>query len=233
MPEFTLSFPADRLFSHALRILDDASGRYGRPFDWTFGGGTVLALRHAHRFSKDIDVFVPDPQYLGYLSPRLSDAAAQGDPDYEEEAEFIKLRYPEGEVDFVVGTCLTMPGSETAIVDRREVQLETDLEIVAKKLYFRGNQFKARDLFDLAMLLEKDAKASEALSHWADRHRCALRIRMTSNQSHLRRGFEAIDARQYRTTFEDALGRVSNFLARPSPPTSVYASTTIRANPGK
>ncbi|MCZ7560312.1 MAG: nucleotidyl transferase AbiEii/AbiGii toxin family protein [Burkholderiaceae bacterium] len=28
-----------------------------------FRGGTVLALRHAHRFSKDIDIFVRDPQY--------------------------------------------------------------------------------------------------------------------------------------------------------------------------
>lgn len=33
------------------------------PF-WTFGGGTVLMLRYRHRVSKDIDIFVPDPQYL-------------------------------------------------------------------------------------------------------------------------------------------------------------------------
>jgi len=39
---------------------------------WTFGGGTVLMLRLAHRQSKDIDLFVPDPQYLGYVNPRLS-----------------------------------------------------------------------------------------------------------------------------------------------------------------
>jgi hypothetical protein len=30
---------------------------------WTFGGGTVLMLGFDHRFSKDIDLFVPDPQY--------------------------------------------------------------------------------------------------------------------------------------------------------------------------
>jgi hypothetical protein len=214
MPTFKLAFPADRLFAHALRILDDASERYGSHFPWTFGGGTVLALRHQHRFSKDIDIFVPDPQYLGYLSPRLSDAAAKGDPDYEEGAEFIKLRYPEGEVDFVAGTCLTMPGVEAAVVNGRAVQLETDLEIVAKKPYFRGPQLKARDLFDLAMLLEKDASVTRALSHWADRHRAAIRSRIDSDQAGMRPGFEAIDAREYSTTFEEALARVRNFLDR-------------------
>ena len=29
-----------------------------QPF-WTFGGGTVLMLRYRHRFSKDVDIFVP------------------------------------------------------------------------------------------------------------------------------------------------------------------------------
>jgi len=102
MRTFRLEFPSDVLFERMLRIVDDAGTRYGRAFPWSFGGGTVLALRHGHRFSKDIDIFVPDPQYLGYLSPRLSDVAASDDPDYEEGAEFLKLRYREGEIDFVV-----------------------------------------------------------------------------------------------------------------------------------
>jgi hypothetical protein len=74
---------------------------------WTFGGGTVLMLRIAHRQSKDIDLFVPDPQYLGYVNPRLSDAAESISTDYEETAEYIKLFLPEGEIDVVVGSSLT------------------------------------------------------------------------------------------------------------------------------
>ena len=64
------------LLLHALRIIDDIK-KHGTidPF-WTFGGGTVLMLRYQHRMSKDIDIFVPDPQYLGFLTPRLSDVAA-------------------------------------------------------------------------------------------------------------------------------------------------------------
>jgi hypothetical protein len=33
-------------------------------------------FRYQHRLSKDIDIFVPDPQYLGFVTPRLSDVAA-------------------------------------------------------------------------------------------------------------------------------------------------------------
>lgn len=44
-------------------------------------------LRIAHRQSKDIDLFVPDPQYLGFVNPRLSDVAESITADYEEAAE--------------------------------------------------------------------------------------------------------------------------------------------------
>ena len=75
--------------------------------DWSFGGGTVLMRRHNHRFSKDIDIFIPDPQYLAYLTPRLNEIAESLTADYLEEAESLKLRFPEGEIDFVASAALT------------------------------------------------------------------------------------------------------------------------------
>ena len=68
--------PWEKLLPRALTLIDEIS-RYGGikdPF-WTLGGGTVLMFRHHHRLSKDIDIFVPDPQYLGFVTPRLSDTA--------------------------------------------------------------------------------------------------------------------------------------------------------------
>lgn len=59
-------------------------------------------LRHGHRVSKDVDIFVPDPQYLGYVNPRISDAASDITPHYEEHAGLVKLVLPDGEIDFVV-----------------------------------------------------------------------------------------------------------------------------------
>lgn len=65
----------ETLFANALTVIGEIA-RHGRadPF-WTFGGGTVLMLRYGHRFSKDIDIFVPDPQSLGFVTPRLSEVA--------------------------------------------------------------------------------------------------------------------------------------------------------------
>lgn len=58
------------LLPHALSIIEDIR-RYATPDPfWTLGGGTVLMFRYQHRLSKDIDIFVPDPQYLGYVTPR-------------------------------------------------------------------------------------------------------------------------------------------------------------------
>jgi hypothetical protein len=218
MVSYVLQFPSDRLFGHMLRILDDASRRYGRPFTWTFGGGTVLALRHQHRFSKDIDVFVPDPQYLGYLTPRLSDVAAEGEPDYEEGAEFVKIRYPEGEVDFVVGGLLTDPGTELALVQGIPVKLETDIEIIAKKLHFRGDRFKARDLFDLAMLIERSPEHLTELSPWTQRHRQSLIHQLTNHLENLRPSFDAIDSRGYKPQLELATTLAIQFLAASTSP---------------
>jgi predicted nucleotidyltransferase component of viral defense system len=116
---------------------------------WTFGGGTVLMLRISHRQSKDIDLFVPDPQYLGYVNPRLSDAAESISTDYEEAAEYIKLFLPEGESDVVVGTPLTQIPFGTIDYQGRMIREETSAEIIAKKMWHRGHRARGRDLFDL------------------------------------------------------------------------------------
>src|ERR1035438_8204444 len=94
------------LFRRALLVLDGAI-EAGMPDDWSFGGGTVLMLKYHHRFSKDVDIFVPDPQCLGFLSPRLNDIAEKVTRGYDEQTNSLKLYYKEGEVDFVVETPLT------------------------------------------------------------------------------------------------------------------------------
>ena len=176
-----------------------------------------MALRHRHRFSRDIDIFLPNPQYLGYVSPRLSDAAALDDPDYEESAEFVKIRYPEGEVDFVAGPRLTEPGAVDAVIDGRTVRLETDVEIVAKKLYFRGDRLKPRDLFDLALLLERCPGDRVLLGPWATRHRTAMLSVLDGSADRLRIGFEAINTDQYQPSFDDALAAAQSFLRAVAP----------------
>jgi hypothetical protein len=55
--------PWRSLFASALTLTDHLATVIDAP-RWTFGGGTVLMLRLRHRHSQDIDLVVPDPQYL-------------------------------------------------------------------------------------------------------------------------------------------------------------------------
>ena len=74
----------ERLFQHALSIIDAAVAAGATQDGWSFGGGTVLMRRHRHRISKDVDIFVPDAQWLGYLTPRLNVRAESLASDYLE-----------------------------------------------------------------------------------------------------------------------------------------------------
>lgn len=115
-----------------------------------------------HRESKDIDIFVTDPYAIGSLSPRLNGTTEALTGDYSEMSNFLKLRFPEGEVDFIVAARLVedVPFVER-VVRGRTVNVETPIEIVAKKCFYRADHFTARDIFDLAVLIHDEPEAVE------------------------------------------------------------------------
>jgi hypothetical protein len=118
--------------------------------EWSFGGGTALALFLGHRESADVDIFLTDAQYLTFLTPRLNRVAASMTADYVEAAGFLKLKLPGGEVDFIIAPYLTPnPRLMTDVVGKR-VYVETPEEIVLKKLFYRTETFKIRDVVDAA-----------------------------------------------------------------------------------
>jgi hypothetical protein len=116
---------------------------------WSLGGGTALMLNFQHRYSKDIDIFFTDPQYLAFLSPRLNDGTDDSIDDYIEQANFIKLHFPEGEVDFISARPIT---SYTPCILQQlpDIMTEHPVEIIAKKIIYRSESFKPRDVFDLS-----------------------------------------------------------------------------------
>jgi len=200
------------LLAHAFTLVDEIA-RHGisHPF-WTFGGGTVLMLRHGHRLSKDIDIFVPDPQYLGYVSPRLSDAAEQVSVDYVEGPGYVKLLRPEGEIDFVASPNLTAQPYEEWTLLGRTVKVETAAEIVAKKLWHRGDRATARDLFDLSLVIEREPDALQTAAPYLVRHRDAFLAQLRQRRAVLSAQFEAIDALGYQPPYDEAVDRASGFL---------------------
>jgi len=181
------------LFPHALKLMAHLEAQFSQVF-WTFGGGTVLMLRIGHRQSKDIDLFLPDPQYLGYVNPRLSEVAEQISRDYEEGAEFIKLYLPEGEIDLVVGTALTDQPFDMVEHAGRTIRVETCAEIIAKKIWHRGDQAKARDLYDLCAVAEAEPSAIARATPFFARHGAAFLKRLEERSELMEAEFQAIDA---------------------------------------
>ena len=200
------------LLAHAFTLVDEIAQRgISAPF-WTFGGGTVLMLRHGHRLSKDIDIFVPDPQYLGFVSPRLSDAAERVSVDYVEGPGYVKLLRPEGEIDFVASPNLTAQPYDEWTLLGRTIKVETAAEIVAKKLWHRGDRATARDLFDLSLVIEREPDALATAAPYLVRHRDAFLMQIEQRRAVLSAQFEAIDALGYRPRYDEAVDRASRFL---------------------
>ena len=198
----------ETLFQRALTLIDSVSAASVTLDDWSFGGGTVLMRRYRHRVSKDIDIFVPEPQYLGYLSPRLNTQAESLTDSYIEQARSLKLIFPEGEIDFVASPWLTANPVVAEILFGRNVQVETSAEIIAKKVWHRGPDFTARDIFDVAMVAENEPKALQQIRPILRNRRDAVLSRIASQEVALRENFAALEILDYRRSFDECVALV-------------------------
>ncbi|KAB2838135.1 MAG: nucleotidyl transferase AbiEii/AbiGii toxin family protein [Burkholderiales bacterium] len=135
-----------RLDQIACDIVAAAQASAGRQMHPVLGGGTRLMLVLEHRISHDIDLFVHDAQWIPYLSPRLNDGAEALCTGYEEAADFLKLAFEEGEVDFIVRASLLGLPEQTCA--ETTFALDHPAEVLAKKLFYRGATLTPRDLYD-------------------------------------------------------------------------------------
>jgi hypothetical protein len=190
------------LFKSALRLVDEIHAHGTKHLHWTFGGGTVLMRKYQHRLSKDIDIFVPDPQALNYVNPRLSQVAEDLAVHYDEANGFIKLYLPEGEIDFVASPNLTDRPFDEEEIFGRVVHVETAAEIVAKKFFHRGNRLLARDMFDFALVAEKEPDELLHASKFLIRHITPIKAALAGDLTNLRLQFDAIEKLDYNPTFD-------------------------------
>ncbi len=143
-----------RLFSIAVDLIDQLrENAGGHDFEWSFGGGTAMMIQIGHRESHDIDVFLDDPQLLGFIDPSRSRLRFEPVPsDYQGDGlRFQKFAFEGiGEIDFIVAGALTKTPFQIREVEGTAVRLETIPEIIAKKVYYRGSEARPRDIFDIA-----------------------------------------------------------------------------------
>jgi len=123
---------------------------------WSFGGGTALMTYYNHRISKDIDIFLRDVQLLTRITPRLNDFVSKKVDDYTEMSNYLKLKVGKHEIDFIVAPLLTKHPTikKTVAGHKRPVRVETPEEIIIKKIFYRSDSFKVRDIFDMAVVIK-------------------------------------------------------------------------------
>jgi len=211
-PDMERPGPWQELFPHGLALMGHLEERVPG-LAWTFGGGTVLMLRIGHRQSKDIDLFVPDPQCLGYVNPRLSDVAERVSTDYEESAEFIKLFLAAGEIDIVAGGSLTPQPFDEVLYSGRKVKVETCAEVIAKKMWHRGDRARTRDLYDLCAVADAEPEAIGVASPWLARHASAFLAVLEDRADLARMEFEQIDSIGPARSFDQSLKQARTILA--------------------
>lgn len=180
----------------ALRIVDGAQKTAQSQMSPVLGGDTALSLWLRHRISDGISLVIRDAQWIGHITPRLNDDAGVGTTGYEESGDFVKLQYPQGEIDFIVR--MSLLGDEPRHNAKTSFPVEPVSEILAKKLFHRGWALTPRDLFDwwsicaLAPGEIDHAKFGRLLHSRADGIRQALRALPLSQTQRLH--WEAIRA---------------------------------------
>lgn len=204
--------PWSGLFESAMSLLAQVASQGIRVPPWSMGGGTVLMFYYQHRQSKDVDIFISDPQFLSYLNPRLGGPSESMTLEYKESANFIKLYLDDGEIDFVVSSPLTAHPSVPHEVLGHSVLLETPVEIVAKKMWHRGDIATARDLFDLAFVIENEADSLRLYPHLFRKHSKAFIEQCQSRQKFLVPQFEQIDMIGTQKSYFECLEIVENFF---------------------
>lgn len=118
----------------------------------------------------------------------------------------------EGEIDFVASNNLTDEPFEVWCLLGRTVRVKSSAEIVAKKLWHRGDRATARDLFDLALVIEREPQALASAGQYLTRHREAFLFQIEERRSVLEQQFNAIDRLDYHASYNDAQTQARRFL---------------------
>jgi Nucleotidyl transferase AbiEii toxin, Type IV TA system len=158
------------LLGIARELIDQVNSHTTVIESWTLGGGTALMLQIDHRESYDIDIFLDDPQLLGFLDPAKNDFKLALAPDNAsgDGLRFQKFSFAEiGEIDFIAAVPLTKGPAVSRTIEGHNINLETVAEIIAKKVHFRGRSVQPRDIFDIAAAIQShNVEISAALRNF-------------------------------------------------------------------
>lgn len=153
----------EKLLAKAFIVIDEIDRMEACADGMALGGGTALMLQIDHRVSRDIDLFLPDPQLLAYVGAAVADLEAwlPGVSYRGDGSRYLKVAVEgEGEIDFIAAPPVTCdPNAERTLLGRR-FRVNTVPEIIASKVVYRGDHLLARDIFDIAAACESGHRES-------------------------------------------------------------------------
>lgn len=106
-------------------------------------------------------------------------------------------------IDFVASGPLTEESAVSEQLFGHDILVENSSEIVAKKVWYRGQQFTARDIFDLAMVAEKEPDTLNKISRILQGRRDMVLARIEKHGARLREDFQSLEVLNYSRTFEE------------------------------
>ena len=212
-----LRAPWWRLFQIARSLIRQVNSKQSIIDHWTFGGGTAMMLQIEHRESRDVDIFLTDPQLLSFLDPQKWDFVFEISPNgYESDGtRFQRLVFDQiGEIDFIVAQDLTVAPTLSRDIENEAVLLETIPEIITKKIYYRGGSIKPRDIFDIAAAGEGQADAVvTALRSYRSEVMQSLAAIDRLNDDFVNRAISQLEIREpYRAVARTAVERCKEIL---------------------
>jgi len=174
-------------------------------------------LQIGHRESRDVDIFLTDPQLLPFLNPQTNEFRFEIQPDaYEcDGARSLKFVFRGiGEIDFIVAGAMTPSPTTQASVEGESVLLETIPEIITKKVYYRASNIAPRDIFDIAAAGEQhEDSLIEVLKGYRDHVKQTLAAISELNPVFVDRAIAALSIKdQYKDIAAKAIERSKGIL---------------------
>jgi hypothetical protein len=208
-----------QLFRIACSLIRQVNSQQPIIGSWTFGGGTAMMLQIDHRESHDVDIFLPDPQLLSFLDPKLRDFDFEIAPsDYDGDgSSFLKIAFEDvGQIDFIVGRALTSSPAIEKKIENEVVQLEAITEIITKKIYHRGASIQPRDIFDVAAASEQfEENIILALRNYPEKVAITLTKINQLNPEFVQRAISALAIKdKYKPTAPTALEKTKSLLSK-------------------
>ncbi|WGT63736.1 nucleotidyl transferase AbiEii/AbiGii toxin family protein [Variovorax paradoxus] len=118
----------------------------------------------------------------------------------------------------MVGPPLTEPNFEVVDCQGRPIRVETSAEVIAKKMWHRGSEAKARDLFDLCAVATFEPEAIDIALPHRERHAAAFLRRLEDRAEATELEFDMIQSRSFQMSFWEGLTLAHTILAPILPP---------------